>query len=303
MPDSDTRRFSRPPGGAGSAQVAGQHAEVRRRVQVDDDRAQGRAGLQIGAIESVDADFLVEALCNPGQAVEHVCRHVQPVRPDPHLRVVGEPRMPGVVSADRIEPPAAGDRIPRLGDGDALVVRPVLDVRPGEVGDDVAVGQLVVDHRRVAGVAGVAWRARPGTRHRRVERERRQWASARLRPDADRRVDRLHVEAQADVTDGIGRMTGTPVVEVEASEVDGRRGHVRRDFRNRRRGRPVLLNAEFRLSGLDDRVRGDLRQRTHVAVELCRRNRSTLADPDVGLRPRPIRSGRPARRLPRRSPQ
>ena len=126
--------------------------------------------------------------------------------------------MRGVIGAHGVEPPAAGHGISRFRDRDALVVGAVLEVRPGEVGDDVPVRHRVVDHRRIALVVAVARGARAGGAPERVERERCDRRATRLREDSDRGVDGLHVEARPDVTHRVRRVTGAPRVVIEAVE-------------------------------------------------------------------------------------
>src|SRR5439155_25719202 len=81
--------------------------------------------------------------------------HVVPVRPDADLRIVvseGE--------GEVVEEPAAGDRIARLRDRDTLMRRWRREAgRVGELADQPAIGEIVVDDNRIAVVSG---RARPG---------------------------------------------------------------------------------------------------------------------------------------------
>ncbi len=197
--------------------------------------------------------------------------------------------MGGIVGAVGVQPPAAGDGVAVLRDRDALVVRPVLDVRPREVGDDPPLRHLVVDHRRIAVVARVARRPRSRTAPQRGERERRQRRAAGLRPDADRRVDGLDVVGLADVTHGVGRPAAAPRGEVEAGEVDGGGGHARRRLRNGRRSGPprlrlaaLLLLVVFPgLDGRPTRERDGSLQPADVTSELLRLDRSLDPDDDV----------------------
>ena len=156
-----------------------------------------------------------------GAVAEHVRRHVDPVRPDAELRVVVQ----GPRRGDRVEVPAAVDRVAGLRDGEALEgAGRVDDVAgavelEGEVRDDPAVLVAVVEHDGIAEVVGVAEVPEVPLAHERVERERRDAVPVRLVVDADRDVDRLDVVVRADVAVGVRRVALAPVGEVEAGEV------------------------------------------------------------------------------------
>ena len=166
-----------------------------------------RAGVHLLLVERPD----VEAEVRPaGRVAEHVGRHVDAVRPDAELRVVAEAAGGG----DRVEVPAAGDRVARLRDGEALedasggLTLPRAVELEREVGDEPAVLEAVVEDDRVAEVVGVAEVPEVPLAHERVERERRDAVAVRLVVDADRGVDRLDVVGRADVAVRVGRVAG-----------------------------------------------------------------------------------------------
>jgi hypothetical protein len=131
-------------------------ARVRSNV-VDDDVRQDLAGLHLEAIEGPNSHLLGDGTAAARiETVEHVRGHVEPVGPDRHLRVVGEPGVSRIVGADRVEPPPSRERVFGLRDRDALVVGAVLEVRPAEVGNEEAIAQRVVDDGRIAPVGRVA---------------------------------------------------------------------------------------------------------------------------------------------------
>src|SRR5205085_10353445 len=136
------------------------------------------AVLHLLAVEGPHLRVLKQALTGAGEVVR---RHVDRVRPDTELRVVGERaaalRLPGV------EVPAAADGIAGLRDGEALVEGAAGEVRPGEVGDDEAVADRIVESDGIASVGGVA--RRPGAVEEVVEGGSRELV-ARLVEDPDR---------------------------------------------------------------------------------------------------------------------
>ena len=193
------------------------------------------------------------------------------------------------IHAHRIKPPAAGDRIARLGGGDALEERrrgPVSG--KGEPAQDEPVREPVVDDDRVALRIAVAERAVSAPQL--IFGERCEERSG-FAVDRDRVVDRLDVVVGPDVAVGIRRPACTAltpsarVVVIEAGEVlrrsghrrekgaqgfRGRRQHRRRDALRRWRpgeSRPVDFLAGYGLGGLR-------RQRppTQVAVVFARRH-------------------------------
>src|SRR5262249_45435929 len=159
-------------------------------------------GFHLRAVEGPDADFLEAALAAGTAArllAEHVGRKVDAVRPDGALRIVGEPRVRGVVRADGIQPIAA-EWIAGLRDR-AEVGRAGGLVAPGEIHEDETVSERVVQHHGVTVVARIARRPGSGACPEGVEGEGSLLGS-RLAEDADRRIDRLHVIVGPDVTVG-----------------------------------------------------------------------------------------------------
>jgi hypothetical protein len=93
-----------------------------------------------------------------------------------------------------------------------------------EIGDEPAILEGVVQHDRVAEIVRVAQIPEMTLAHEVIEGERGQASTRDLVVDADRRVHGLDVVVRADVTVGVGRMTRSPIGEVEAIEVgDGGR--------------------------------------------------------------------------------
>src|SRR5207253_105088 len=145
---------------------------------------------QLRRVEGPDARDLK---ARTGAEREHVRRHVQAVRPDAELRIVIEV----VANLDRIEVPAAGQRVATLRRGETLVRRRE-DVaanigQEGEVGDDPAVFERVIDDDRIAKVVRVAEVSEVALAHERVEGEGRFLETVGFSEDADRGVNRLNV--------------------------------------------------------------------------------------------------------------
>ena len=159
-----------------------------------------------------------------GRVAEHVGGHVDPVRPDAELRVVAE----AAGRLDRVEVPAAVDRVAGLRNGEALEHVLGIDVPraielEGKVGEHPPVLEAVIEDDRVAEVVRVTKVAEAALAHEGVERERRDPGPAGLVVNPDRDVDRLDVVRRAHVSVRIRRVTLAPVREVEPLEGRARR--------------------------------------------------------------------------------
>ena len=231
LPDAD--RVRAPDGGEvvrrAARRQARHHPRVTRQEAEDRNSANGlgqaeRHGrrhiprLHRVAVEHPDLHVLERA--RPSRR-EDAGRHVDPVRPDAELRVVGE--LAAALDLHRVEVPAARHWIGARGHRYALVHRAARVVRPGEVRDDPAVAERVVDDDRVALVVVVAGSARRRLAEEAVEGEGGDAAAGALVEDADRGIDRLDVVGRPDVAVRIGRPPGAPVGEVEAGEGARRR--------------------------------------------------------------------------------
>ena len=200
----------------GAAQIGREDAVVGV-AQVEDHITNGGAAGQIVAVERPQAHtHEIGAAAGGGQAVEHIGRHVDAIRPHAQLGIVVEPGVRGVIGAEAVHPPAAGDGIGGLGDGDTFVIRAILDIGPGEVGDDPAIGDGIVQHDRVAVVVGVTRGA--GEVEEIVEGEGSK-LRAGLVVNTDRSIDGLDIMVGADIAVGVRRPAGAPGVEVEAGEI------------------------------------------------------------------------------------
>ena len=193
----------------------------------------GRAGVHLGLVEGIYAR--PEETGTRGIA-EHVCRHVDAVGPDAELRIIAK----SAGGVDRVEIPAAADRVPALGHGDALEcpgrvddIAAAIDLE-GEIRDHPAILEGVVEDHRIAEVVGVAEVAEVALAHECVERERGNLCAIGLAVDANRRVDRLDVVDRTDIAVRIGWMSGTPGGEVESGEIRQRRGSGRHRQRSKR---------------------------------------------------------------------
>src|SRR4029450_5212118 len=140
------------------------------------------------------------------------------------LRVVAE----AAGGVDRVEVPAARDRVAGPGDGEALkrarredhVERVV--VLEGKVGDDPAVLERVVHDHRIAEVVAITRIAEIALADGRIERERGDVGSGCLVEYADGRVDGLDEIGGTHVTVGVGRVPRTPGVEVQSRDAGQR---------------------------------------------------------------------------------
>ena len=185
-----------------AAQVAGQEAAAGAvETQVEVHFLERAAGQQRGLVDAPQA--YAEAGAHD---LEHVGRHVVAIRPYAQFRIVAKEVAGENTGVDLhgVEVPATGHRVAGLGDCDTFVVRTGVLIEPGEVRDDPAVDQRVVEHHRVAAVAGVA-RAAGRAGEKGVEGYRRDGSAGGLVVDADRRVDGLDVMVGADVAVGVGR--------------------------------------------------------------------------------------------------
>ena len=207
-----------------AAQVAGQEAAAGAvETQVEVHFLQRAAGQQRGLVDAPQAHAEAGA-----HDLEHVGRHVVAIRPYAQFGIVAKEVAGENTGVDLhgVEVPATGHRVAGLGDCDTLVVRAGVLIEPGEVRDDPAVDQRVVEHHRVAVVAGVA-RAAGRAGEKGVEGYRRDGSAGGLVVDADRRVDGLDVMVGADVAVGIGRPARAVRAELHAGEVGaGRRGRL-----------------------------------------------------------------------------
>ena len=151
----------------------------------------------------------------------------------------------------------------------------------GEVGDDPAVLERVVEHDGIAEVGRVAQVAEVALAHERVEREGgHQEHPSACAEDADRRVDRLDEVLGPDVAVGVGREAGTPADAIEPGEVGVGAGASADDTGptsatspvsgRDRTGRPDhhwTRSRPFALRPLSENALAGLRQRADVAVE------------------------------------
>ncbi len=182
--------------GAAGARRGGQERDhLRRRV----------AGHELRPVDRIGA----HALEGAARAQELARADVERVGPDAVLGVVGE------VPAGREGVAEVGAQgVGRLGDGHAVEEgRP----RGGELAQDPTVGELVVEHDRVAAVVGLAVAPEAGPQGvvgRGSEQQR-----AGLAVDGERQVGHGHVVARADIADRVGRLdTGRVAGSVERDE-------------------------------------------------------------------------------------
>ncbi len=193
----------------------------------------GRARVHLRLVEGIHPRSLERAARG---IAEHVDRHVDAIGPDAELRIVTQ----SAGGVDRVEIPAAADRIPALGHGDALErpgrvddIAAAIDLE-GEIRDHPAILEGVVENHRIAEIVGIAEVAEIALAHERVERERGNLCAIGLAVDADRRVDRLDVVDRADIAVRIGWMSGTPGGKVEPGEIRQWRGSGRHRQRSKR---------------------------------------------------------------------
>jgi hypothetical protein len=157
-------------------------------------------------------------------SVEHVGAHVVRVRPHPELRVVDE-----VLS--EVEPVAVvgAARVAGTRDGDALVGDDARGVVAGELRDDPAVGQLVVEHYRVAVPVELAQAAEPAPQRPDVDRPE-DGCAGRLVEDLEALVDDLDVLRQPNLAVRVGWSALAVDAGIgDSVEVEERRGHPRPD--------------------------------------------------------------------------
>ncbi len=266
----------RQPGCAGRLEVARDHRErVRPGAGKEADRTgHGLAGVHVALAQRAEAAAVVR-----GPVEEAVEGEVEAVAPDAELRVVVEriDRDGALVHADVVQEPAAGDRVARLRDGDALVEGARRSGRVGEVSEDPAVGHRVVDHDRVTAAVAVAESS--GTGPQRVLGEAGDPCARRLVEDPVGAVDRLDVVGRAYVTvrvrwrAGAALAAGARVRPLQAGEVRDRARHLpERRVRRLRNGVAARMFEALRLLelGLQPRPRRDLGQVADVAVEHLR---------------------------------
>ena len=154
-------------------------------------RRRGCASEHAGAVEGPGG--------RPCEAVpaEVVGRHVVGVGPEPELGVIGE-----IATRERVAEVAAGG-VARGRHRDAVEVgdRGAVRARDGELVDDPAIGELVVDDARVAVVVCLAESAEAGEE--RVDLRRSVENGAALVEHGERDVDRLHEMVRPDRAVGV----------------------------------------------------------------------------------------------------
>ena len=152
--------------------------------------------------------------------VEDVHAHVIGVGPDGDVGIVEEVR----AQVKAVAGISAG-RVGRGGDGDALVCR---NGRPGELADEPAVGELVVEHDRVA-VAGRLADAGEAGPERGDSHRPEDGGARRLVEDLEAFIDDLDVLRQAHLAVRVGgRAVAHHARERDAVEVQYGGGHGRR---------------------------------------------------------------------------
>ncbi len=152
--------------------------------------------------------------------VEHDHAHVVGVGPHGELGIVEEVR-----AQVKAVPVIGACGIRRGGDGDALVRRVP---GAGELADEPAVGNLVVEHDRVTLTAGLARFAEPGP-DRRDGHGPEHRGARRLVEDLVPLVDDLDILRQAHLAVRVGRRAvAHHAREWDAVEIQDRCGHVRR---------------------------------------------------------------------------
>ena len=265
--------------------VGGEEREVGRSGQEAQRPAHGQPVVHVALVER---GHDLSGVRSEAAARETVRAHVQAVVvPVPELGIVveGVGGDRALVDAQGVEPPAAGDGIPALGDGEALIEGRDGDARSGstepegEVGQDPAVGGLVVHHDGVAEPVGVARGPHSLAVPQRVLREGRQPSPRRLVVDRVGLVDPLDVMREAHVAVSVRGMPGPAlaaragVEEAQAGEVHSRSGCGRQRGRGvggrAAAGGKVAVHVVGRLEQVELGLlrRGDLRQVADVTVE------------------------------------
>jgi hypothetical protein len=116
----------------------------------------------------------------------------------------------------------------------------------GEICDHPTVLERVIQNYRVTKVVCVAEIPELALAHEGVESKSRDQISVGLIENTDRGVDSLDIVIRSHVAVGVGRMSGSPILEVQSFEVGSRRWRRCVDANVRRRGGRQLLTAFFR---------------------------------------------------------
>ena len=230
----------------GTVEVGGQHPTERRvgsHVEVDGTRR--TSGNHLRPFEGDDA--LAAPTAADNTAGELIDRHVVPVGPHAKFRIVVQFRERVGVPVPRPE------RAARRRHGDALIERAARIVRERELGHQPAIGDLVVEHDRIAVVPRLA-RAAESLPECLAARRPVQHGAC-LVVDGERKIHELNVVRRTHVAIGIGRQDPREVADsIEDRQrrdgVDRRRGHLNRRVRDMRTARPTPADRKGRMRRL-----------------------------------------------------
>src|ERR1700736_6457369 len=122
-----------------AAVITGKQSKTRG-TQVGYYASKRRSTYKIADIEGDRPSSLVGCtIARRIQASEHVRGHVETVGPDAHLWIIRQIGTGRIVGPDCVAPPASIDRITRFRNGNALVVRTILNIGPREISHDKAI--------------------------------------------------------------------------------------------------------------------------------------------------------------------